>query len=110
MYLLFQRLSTLNRIFEMAHRVLSKVYPRDIRLEVYFTHLLPSLDMSIFGSNASTTEAKDTELVDPPNDSISCMSFSPTADYLAVGSWNHEVSQDVDATQYLYRCTYRTAM
>ncbi|CAE6394235.1 unnamed protein product [Rhizoctonia solani] len=47
--------------------------------------------MSIFGSNPSTTEVKDTELVDPPNDSISCMSFSPTADYLAVGSWNHEV-------------------
>ncbi|CAE6473836.1 unnamed protein product [Rhizoctonia solani] len=47
--------------------------------------------MSIFGTNTNTTEAKDTELVEPPNDSISCMSFSPTADYLAVGSWNHEV-------------------
>ncbi|ELU37574.1 Poly(A)+ RNA export protein [Rhizoctonia solani AG-1 IA] len=56
--------------------------------------------MSIFGSNPSTTEVKDTELVDPPNDSISCMSFSPTADYLAVGSWNHEVSQDVYVRLY----------
>ncbi|CAE7055288.1 unnamed protein product [Rhizoctonia solani] len=47
--------------------------------------------MSLFGTNTNTTDPKDTELVDPPSDSISCMSFSPVADYLAVGSWNHEV-------------------
>ncbi|EUC58887.1 poly(A)+ RNA export protein [Rhizoctonia solani AG-3 Rhs1AP] len=46
--------------------------------------------MSIFGT-VNTTDVKDTEIVDPPTDSISCMSFSPVADYLAVGSWSHEV-------------------
>ncbi|KDN35661.1 hypothetical protein RSAG8_11404, partial [Rhizoctonia solani AG-8 WAC10335] len=47
--------------------------------------------MSIFGTNTSTMDVKDTEILDPPNDSVSCMSFSPVADYLAVSSWNHEV-------------------
>jgi len=31
------------------------------------------------------------ELADPPPDSISCLSFSPAADYLAVGSWDNNV-------------------
>lgn len=52
--------------------------------------------MAFFGGNTTTTsataEVKDVELVDPPGDSISCLDFSPTADYLAVGSWNNEVS------------------
>ncbi|ELU40456.1 Poly(A)+ RNA export protein [Rhizoctonia solani AG-1 IA] len=52
--------------------------------------------MAFFGGSTSTTtaatDAKDVELVDPPGDSISCLDFSPTADYLAVGSWNNEVS------------------
>ncbi|QRW03634.1 poly(A)+ RNA export protein [Ceratobasidium sp. AG-Ba] len=51
--------------------------------------------MAFFGggtsTTAATTDAKDTELVEPPTDSISCLDFSPTADYLAVGSWNNEV-------------------
>jgi len=34
---------------------------------------------------------KDFEVADPPSDSISCLSFSPTADYLAVGSWDSNV-------------------
>lgn len=53
--------------------------------------------MAFFGggttATAATTEVKDVELVDPPNDSISCLDFSPTADYLAVGSWNNEASK-----------------
>lgn len=53
--------------------------------------------MAFFGGGTSATTAtadvKDVELVDPPNDSISCLDFSPTADYLAVGSWNNEVSK-----------------
>jgi mRNA export factor len=52
--------------------------------------------MAFFGGSTSTatatTDAKDVELVDPPGDSISCLDFSPTADYLAVGCWNNEVS------------------
>lgn len=52
--------------------------------------------MAFFGGSASTTattgDVKDVELVDPPGDSISCLDFSPTADYLAVGGWNNEVS------------------
>ncbi|KZT67404.1 WD40 repeat-like protein [Daedalea quercina L-15889] len=53
--------------------------------------------MSFFGSATSSTAApaasgdKDIEVVDPPTDSISCLSFSGQADYLAVGSWSNEV-------------------
>ncbi|EPT01716.1 Poly+ RNA export protein [Fomitopsis schrenkii] len=53
--------------------------------------------MSFFGSAASSTAAstvvadKDIEVADPPTDSISCLSFSSQADYLAVGSWSNEV-------------------
>ncbi|GJE94513.1 WD40-repeat-containing domain protein [Phanerochaete sordida] len=52
--------------------------------------------MSFFGASSSSTPAtapaeKDIEVSDPPTDSISSLSFSPQADYLAVGSWNNEV-------------------
>ncbi|KAF5366977.1 hypothetical protein D9758_003962 [Tetrapyrgos nigripes] len=52
--------------------------------------------MSFFGAsstttNTSTTGEKDIEMPDPPTDSISSMSFSPQADYLAVGSWDNSV-------------------
>jgi len=45
------------------------------------------------GLNAGTTAAaeKDIEMGDPPTDSISSMSFSGQADYLAVGSWDNSV-------------------
>jgi mRNA export factor len=53
--------------------------------------------MSFF-SNASSSTAvntstadKDIEVADPPTDSISTLSFSPQADYLAVGSWDNNV-------------------
>lgn len=51
--------------------------------------------MSFFGASrptVATPEAKDIEVVDPPDDSISRVSFCPTADILAVASWNNEVS------------------
>ncbi|CAE6529006.1 unnamed protein product [Rhizoctonia solani] len=55
--------------------------------------------MAFFGGSTSTTTAttdvKDVELVDPPGDSISCLDFSPTAEYLAVGSWNNEEGNKV---------------
>jgi hypothetical protein len=49
--------------------------------------------MSFF-ANASTsaTAEKDVEVADPPTDSISSLAFSPQADYLAVGSWDNNVS------------------
>jgi mRNA export factor len=49
--------------------------------------------MSFF-ANASTsaTAEKDIEVADPPTDSISSLAFSPQADYLAVGSWDNNVS------------------
>lgn len=56
--------------------------------------------MSFFGSAATSTAAstavadKDIEVTDPPTDSISCLSFSSQADYLAVGSWSNEVRQN----------------
>ncbi|KAF7330392.1 Poly + rna export protein [Mycena venus] len=45
------------------------------------------------GLNAGTTAAaeKDIEMGDPPTDSISSVSFSGQADYLAVGSWDNSV-------------------
>lgn len=55
--------------------------------------------MSFFGGASTTTAPaligpvdKDVELVDPPPDSISSIAFSPAADYLAVGSWDNNVS------------------
>lgn len=53
--------------------------------------------MSFFGTSTSTTLGsntaveKDIEVADPPSDSISAVAFSPTADYLAVGSWDNNV-------------------
>ncbi|TRM64431.1 WD40-repeat-containing domain protein [Schizophyllum amplum] len=48
--------------------------------------------MSFFSTPASSSSAeKDVEMPDPPSDSISSISFSPQADYLAVGSWDNSV-------------------
>ena len=51
--------------------------------------------MSFFGAArpavATAPEVKDIEVVEPPDDSISRVSFCPTADVLAVASWNSEV-------------------
>ncbi|KAF9223436.1 WD40 repeat-like protein [Gyrodon lividus] len=52
--------------------------------------------MSFFGTaTASATPAatadKDIEVPEPPTDSISSLSFSSAADYLAVGSWDNNV-------------------
>lgn len=51
--------------------------------------------MAFFGATTpSSTDPKDSELADPPSDSISCLSFStaPQSDYLAVGSWDNNVN------------------
>ncbi|KAF5342084.1 hypothetical protein D9611_001906 [Ephemerocybe angulata] len=53
--------------------------------------------MSFFGSSAATAVTntasgeKDVEVSEPPTDSISSISFSPAAEYLAVGSWDNSV-------------------
>ena len=57
--------------------------------------------MSLFGqasssaasaaSNAAGDLSKDVALNNPPEDSISDLSFSPTADLLAVASWDKKV-------------------
>jgi mRNA export factor len=52
--------------------------------------------MAFFGATAttattSTSAEKDIEVVDPPTDGISSLSFSSQADYLAVGSWDNSV-------------------
>ncbi|KJA26258.1 hypothetical protein HYPSUDRAFT_36528 [Hypholoma sublateritium FD-334 SS-4] len=41
--------------------------------------------------NTSATAEKDIEVSDPPTDSISSISFSSQADYMAVGSWDNSV-------------------
>ncbi|KAJ6570297.1 WD40-repeat-containing domain protein [Mycena vulgaris] len=55
--------------------------------------------MAFFNSSTSTSLStgtaapaeKDIEMGDPPSDSISSLSFSGQADYLAVGSWDNSV-------------------
>ncbi|KAH7915959.1 WD40 repeat-like protein [Hygrophoropsis aurantiaca] len=52
--------------------------------------------MSLFGRTATAPNLvvnieKDVEVAEPPADSISSLSFSPTADFLAVGSWDNNV-------------------
>ncbi|CAA7267083.1 unnamed protein product [Cyclocybe aegerita] len=42
-------------------------------------------------ANTSSAAEKDVEVVEPPSDSISSLSFSGQADYLAVGSWDNSV-------------------
>ena len=41
--------------------------------------------------NTSSSPDKDIEVADPPTDSISSISFSSQADYMAVGSWDNSV-------------------
>ena len=41
--------------------------------------------------NTSSSANNDIEVVDPPTDSISSLSFSSRADYMAVGSWDNTV-------------------
>jgi WD40 repeat protein len=46
---------------------------------------------SALATSVSALAAKDIEVADPPTDSISSISFSSVADYLAVGSWDNNV-------------------
>ena len=54
--------------------------------------------MALFGPSkpaAVPLADEDIEVVEPPNDSITRVAFSPSADILAVASWNGEVSHSV---------------
>ncbi|KAJ6549185.1 WD40-repeat-containing domain protein [Mycena sp. CBHHK59/15] len=50
-----------------------------------------SASNTALNANTTTTADKDIEMGDPPTDSISSLSFSGQADYLAVGSWDNSV-------------------
>lgn len=72
--------------------------------------------MSFFGNtasstvgaagNTSATAEKDIEVVDPPSDSISSLSFSTQADYLAVGSWDNSVRVSLPSTRLFLTSYY----
>jgi hypothetical protein len=58
--------------------------------------------MSFFGAASSPTVTppdKDIEVADPPGDSISSLSFSSQADYVAVGSWDNNVGRSISITK-----------
>ena len=50
-----------------------------------------STNPSSVTTSTSTAGDKDIEVTEPPPDSISSLSFSTQADYLAVGSWDNSV-------------------
>ena len=49
-----------------------------------------------FGGSSSTTTAsnpnKDIEVSQPPSDTVSCLKFSPNANFLIASSWDNNVS------------------
>ena len=53
---------------------------------------------SVFGQTAAASNAnpmKDIEVVSPPDDSVSCLEFSPASvpqTFLVAGSWDNNVS------------------
>ena len=55
---------------------------------------------SVFGSTTTASTAnpmKDIEVVSPPDDSVSCLEFSPPAvpqTFLVAGSWDNNVSTE----------------
>ena len=42
-------------------------------------------------STQNSNTVKDIEVTDPPPDSVSSLSWSPQADFLAAGSWDNNV-------------------
>ena len=62
-----------------------------LALLVTVSQPLMSLFLNSATRNALQTADADTEVVNPPTDSISSLSFSSQADYLAAGSWDNSV-------------------
>ena len=57
-----------------------------------------------FGSTAASTSAassKDIEVTQPPGDTISCLRFSPKADFLVSTSWDNVVSISIESNTKL---------
>jgi len=78
----------------------SQITPRDLSVTtkpVCLTYILMSFFSAATSTtvgatgNTSATAEKDIEVAEPPTDSISSLSFSSQADYLAVGSWDNSV-------------------
>ncbi|GJJ08117.1 hypothetical protein Clacol_002325 [Clathrus columnatus] len=55
------------------------------------THNKPLQPRTPLNQQSQQQQPSDAELVEPPSDSISCLAFSPVADFLAVGSWDCSV-------------------
>jgi mRNA export factor len=91
-----------NRSRDLWHSIVQSNLHRDYNLYLA-TVLFVSRKMAFFGNtsttggvgaagNTSSSAAdKDIEVADPPTDSISSISFSSQADYMAVGSWDNSV-------------------
>lgn len=76
-------------------------------LKQYRTATQPQalVSMTFYGRAPATTAApanKNVELADPPPDSISSIAFSPVANYLAVGSWDNNVSSSRESRRVLH--------
>ncbi|KAF8954147.1 WD40-repeat-containing domain protein [Flammula alnicola] len=56
----------------------------------FFANTATTTGVSATGNTSATAE-KDVEVIDPPSDGISSLSFSSQADYLAMGSWDNSV-------------------
>ncbi len=52
----------------------------------------PTLGGGLGTQQAAAVGDKDIEVSQPPSDSISALSFSPQAEFLAVSSWDNSVS------------------
>lgn len=84
--------------------------------DLIYCYLYKSSETMAFFGRAAALETKSTgkdiEVSDPPGDSISAISFSSTADYLAAASWNNEVricsSLEINRPHIQHRCASTT--
>ena len=53
--------------------------------------LSPPLAPAPLLAGMNRVEPKDTEVVSPPPDSVSCLKFSPTSNMLVAGSWDNQI-------------------
>ena len=71
--------------------------------------------MSIFGSSSAfnfnsnksgANPNKDIEVQQPPSDTISCLKFSPNANFLIASSWDNNVSSYALYSKIFFRITF----
>jgi WD40 repeat protein len=58
-----------------------------------------SLGLNTGMNSQAAAPDKDIEVAQPPSDSISALSFSPQAEFLAVSSWDNNVGELVEVAQ-----------